>query len=107
VAVEVGLKENGSGVDNDTKAGTDEYFEPPRLLRFGDWTLIIARSDKEFISFLSPLFITQFYHNLFKGKDLSEDFLKEEEEDRTESKERKKMLKIIKIRFFCFFSFHS
>jgi hypothetical protein len=60
VAMEVGLKENGSGVDNDTKAGTDEYFDPPKLLRFGDWTLIIARSDKEFISFLSPLF---FQHN--------------------------------------------
>ena len=55
VAMEVGLKEKGSGVESDTKAGTDEYFEPPKLLRFGDWTLIIARSDKGFISFLSPL----------------------------------------------------
>lgn len=55
VAMEVDLQENGSGVESDTKAGTDEYFEPPKLLRFGDWTLIIARSDKEFISFLSPL----------------------------------------------------
>lgn len=55
VADEVGLKENGSGVDTtDTKAGTDENFEP--VLRVGDWSLIIARSDKEFNSFLSPLF---------------------------------------------------
>lgn len=34
VTDEVGLKENGSGVDSDTNAGTDEYFEP--LLRVGD-----------------------------------------------------------------------
>jgi hypothetical protein len=54
VADEEGLKENGSGVDSDTKAGmTDENFWP--LLRVGDWILIIARSDKEFNSFLSPL----------------------------------------------------
>lgn len=53
VTDEVGLYENGSGVDNDTKAGTDEYFTP--LLRVGDWIFIIARSDKEFNSFLSPL----------------------------------------------------
>lgn len=52
VADEEGLKENGSGVDSDTKAGTDENFAP--LLRVGDWVLIIARSEK-FISFLSPL----------------------------------------------------
>lgn len=45
VTDEVGLKENGSGVDTtDTKAGTDENFAP--LLRVGDWSLIIARSDK-------------------------------------------------------------
>lgn len=49
------LKENGSGVESDTKAGTDENFEP--LLRVGDWDFIIARSDKEFNSFLSPLFM--------------------------------------------------
>lgn len=53
VTDEVDLKENGSGVESDTKAGTDENFEP--LLRVGDWDLIIARSDKEFNSFLSPL----------------------------------------------------
>lgn len=52
------LKENGSGVESDTKAGTDENFEP--LLRVGDWDFIIARSDKEFNSFLSPLFYINF-----------------------------------------------
>ncbi|CRK87681.1 CLUMA_CG001472, isoform A [Clunio marinus] len=34
VTDEVGLKENGSGVESETKAGTDENFTP--LLRDGD-----------------------------------------------------------------------
>ena len=97
--MEVGLKEKGSGVESDTKAGTDEYFEPPKLLRFGDWTLIIARSDKGFISFLSPLWFDCYW--FFKGKFsyFQKNFKEEVEEDRTESKERKKMLKLYQIRF--------
>lgn len=63
VTVEVGLKENGSGVESDTKAGTDEYFAP--LLRVGDWIFIIARSDKELNSFLSPLFVCLIIYIIF------------------------------------------
>lgn len=95
VADEEGLKENGSGVDSDTKAGTDENFAP--LLRVGDWILIIARSDKEFISFLSPLFFLFVCYKFLKsvshdvGKEkISEDFFYCEEKIESNRKREKR-----------------